>query len=165
MRDIWCQVTSINNLRLLFQIYVLDFEAAIRDSCISHFPDLEPKGCSFHFAKAILSKVSRNGFKGDYSKCPAFASFIRAIIGLSYVPPLRLKEGIRNLYILAKRLTGRQRSFSIEMIKYVDRTWINGHFPPSTWMMYNHQGETTNNQSEGLSNFYLYFCVLFMKYC
>ena len=129
-----------------------DFEAAIRESCISHFPEIEPKGCSFHFCKAIISKVARNGFKGDYSNkdCPAFHAFVRAILGLCYIPILRLKEGIRNLYILAKRLTGRQRSFAIQMIKYVLRTWINGHFPPSTWVMYNHQGETTNNHSEGL---------------
>ena len=35
------------------------------------------------------------------------------------------------------------------MIKYVLRTWVNGSFPPSTWVMYNHQGVTTNNHSEG----------------
>ena len=35
------------------------------------------------------------------------------------------------------------------MIKYVLRTWINGSFPPSTWVMFDHKGVTTNNHSEG----------------
>ena len=130
---------------------ILDFEVAIRDSFLSHFHDIEAKGCSFHFSKAIISKVSRNGFKSDYSNkdCPSFSSFIRAILGLCYVPLLRFKEGIRNLYLLAKRLTGKQRTFSVQMINYVLKTWVNGSFPPCSWVMYNHQGETTNNHSEG----------------
>ena len=95
--------------------------------------------------------MSRNGFKGDYSnkECASFSAFVRAILGLSYIPILRLKEGIRNLYLLAKKLTGRQRSFAVQMIKYVLRTWINGSFPPSTWVMFDHKGVTTNNHSEG----------------
>ena len=68
---------------------------------------------------------------------------------LSLIPPLRFKEGIRNLYILGKRLAGKQRIFSVQMINYVSQTWVNGSFPPSTWIMYNHKGQTTNNHSEG----------------
>ena len=51
----------------------LDFEFAIRDSFISYFPDVEPKGCAFHFVKAIIQKVSGNGFRGQYSnpECPS----------------------------------------------------------------------------------------------
>ena len=48
-----------------------------------------------------------------------------------------------------KDLSGRQRSFAVQMIKYVLRTWINGSFPPSTWVMFDHKGITTNNHSEG----------------
>ena len=32
--------------------FILDFEVAIRDSFLSVFPDVEAKGCSFHFSKA-----------------------------------------------------------------------------------------------------------------
>ena len=82
--------------------------------------------------------------------CAASRGFIRGMIGIVNVPPLRLKEAIRNLYIMADKLPGRQRSFSISLIKYFNRTWVNGHFPPSTWMMFDYQGETINNQSEGM---------------
>ena len=76
---------------------ILDFKVAIRDSFLSHFSNIEAKGCSFHFIKAIISKVSHNGFKSDYSN----------------------KEGICNLYLLAKQLTGKQRAFSVQMINYM----------------------------------------------
>ena len=50
------------------------------------------------------------------------------------LPPLHsLKMSCSMRYIMADKLTGRQRSFSISLIKYFNRTWVNGHFPPSTW--------------------------------
>ena len=54
-----------------------------------------------------------------------------------------------NLFILAKRLEERQAKFALVMIAYVQKTWINGSFPPETWNMFQHQGQTTNNHSEG----------------
>ena len=63
-----------------------------------------------------------------------------------------MREGIRNLYILARRLAGRHRQFAIKMIQYFLKVWINGSFPPSTWCMYMHDGESTNNHSEGYNH-------------
>ena len=105
-------------LELSARYMMSDFELAIRDSFISHFPDVEAKGCAFHFCQAIMKKIAKNGFKGQYSdpKCAAFRGFIRGMMGIVNVPPLRLKEAIRNLYIMADKLTGRQRSFSISLI-------------------------------------------------
>ena len=43
----------------------------------------------------------------------------------------------------------RQRKFSKKMIDYVSKYRINGSFPPTSWSMYQHSGEVTNNHSEG----------------
>ena len=95
-----------------------------------------------------------NGFKSDYTSgdCPEFSAFIRAILGLGYIPLSRFREGIRNLYVLAKRLTGSQRSFAKRMIDYVSKYWVNGSYHPETWVMFQHDGETTNNHSEGYNS-------------
>ena len=124
--------------------FMSDFEIAIKDSFLYFFPDVD-------FSKAIISKVARNGFKADNSKKdrPQFSSFLRAILGLGYVPLERFREGLRNLYILAKRLTGKQRRFAVQMIDYVLRYWVNGSHPPSSWVMYKHGGAVTNNHSKG----------------
>ena len=118
---------------------------------MKYFSGIIVKGCIFHFAKAIVSKVQKKGFKGDFSNVKAngpFCGFIRAILGLPYVPPERMNEGIRNLYILCRQLTGKQRSFGIAMIKYVESTWIRGSYPVITWNVFNYDGVTTNNNSE-----------------
>ena len=55
---------------------------------------------------------------------------------ISFVPPPRLAEGVRNLYILAKKLrSDHQIKFAVVLIDYVLKTWINGSFPPETWNM------------------------------
>ena len=137
-------------LELSASFFMSDFEIGIRDSFSATFPGIQVKGCAFHYSKAILSKVSKSGFKGDYQNCKEFAAFIKAIFGLAYAPPERLAEAFRNLFILAKRLQEeRQAKFALVMIQYVDKTWINGSYPPETWNMFKHKGQTTNNHSEG----------------
>ena len=66
--------TTQTMIKLFLTIYF-----RFRDSFSAHFPDIEVKGCVFHYSKAIISKVSRNGFKGDYSnkKCASFSAFVR----------------------------------------------------------------------------------------
>ena len=110
-------------LELSATFFMSDFECAIRDSFVMHFPEIEPKGCYFHYSKGIISKVAWNGFKGDYTskKNLQFSQFIQAILGLGYIPLPRLREGIRNLFILARRLVGRQRKFAKKMIEYVSK--------------------------------------------
>ena len=68
---------------------------------------------------------------------------------MQIIPLPRLREGLRNLFILAKRLIGRQRKFAKKMVEYVSKYWINGSFPPNSWNMFQHSGEVTNNHSEG----------------
>ena len=36
--------------------FMSDFEVAIRDRFTQHFPGISPKGCQFHFSKAIISQ-------------------------------------------------------------------------------------------------------------
>ena len=89
-----------SGLELSAEYFMSDFERAIRDAFLSTFPGIEAKGCAFHFAKAILSKVSRSGFKTHYQKCPEFSAFVRATLGLAY------------------ELDDRQASFALAFLKY-----------------------------------------------
>ena len=112
------EALEVREVRLSAEYFMSDFEPAIKQDFTNQFPLIKPKGCSFHFSKAIITKVQKSGFKSDYVKREnvAFGSFIRAILGLVYCPLERFKEAIRNLYLLAKRLTViRQRKFSLSL--------------------------------------------------
>ena len=105
------EALEVLGLELSATYFMSDFELAIRDSFLSTFRGIKVKGCAFHYSKAILSKVSKSGFKGDYQSCGEFGNFVRAIFGLAYVPLTRIAEAVRNLFILAKRLDDRQAKF------------------------------------------------------
>ena len=146
---------SRRGLIMSAQFFMSDFELNIKNSFMEFFPQTEVKGCVFHFAKAVVGQVHKRGFKQDFSdvrKNGAFCGFIRAILGLPYVPLERLKEGIRNLYIICRRLTGKQQTFGMKMIKYVEKYWIRGNHRPVTWNVYKSETVSTNNNSEGYNS-------------
>lgn len=110
------------------------------------FPQTEVKGCVFHFAKAVVGQVHKRGFKQDFSdvrKNGAFCGFIRAILGLPYVP----LEFVHHF----RRLTGKQRTFGMKMI-IVEKYWIRGNHRAVTWNVYKSETVSTNNNSEGYNS-------------
>ena len=139
-------------LSLSCNSFMSDFELNIRNSFLSFFPDVVAHGCVFHYAKAVVGQVNKRGFKQDFAdvkKNGAFCGLIRAILGLPYVPLQKLNQGIRNLYIICRRLKGKQRSFGMKMIKYVEKYWVRGSHLPVTWNVYKSDSVSTNNHSEG----------------
>ena len=146
---------SRRGLSLSAQYFMSDYELNIKNSFMSFFPNTECKGCLFHYAKAVVGQVNKRGFKQDFSdvkKNGTFCGFIRAILGLPQVPLQRLNQGIRNLYIICRRLTGKQRSFGIKMIKYVEKVWIRGNHKPVSWNVHKEETVSTNNNSEGYNS-------------
>ena len=93
------EALETRGLSLAARWFMSDFEHAIKTSFTEKFPLIKPKGCSFHFCKAIITKVQKSGFKSDYVKKEnfAFSAFIRAILGVLFCPLDCLKESIRNL--------------------------------------------------------------------
>ena len=133
-----------------------DFENNIRKSWAENFPSVSPKGCHFHFAKAIWSIVKKMGMKSQYSaanKNPKFGTFIRCVIGLPFVPLERLNEGFQNLERIGSKVKGQKsKDFVKYLLDYIERVWMNGHFEREVWNMYNHRGVTTNNNAESLNS-------------
>ena len=134
MFDMLKEALTIRNLEPAANYFMSDFEVAIRDSFMEMFPGIDIKSCVFHWSKLIISKVASKGFKSDYSDPKnngKFVAFILGILGLPYVPLNRFKEAVRNCFILANRLTGRQKRFAKEMLDYLQSVWLTG------WSLYN----------------------------
>jgi transposase-like protein len=81
-------------------------------------------------------------------------SFVRAIIGLPFVPLDRLREGRQNLDVLANKLQDKKKQFRFakKTLTYVDSNWIEGIYPPESWNMFDHDGITTNNFQESYNS-------------
>ena len=59
-RDLQCHVWvfkgELGSPRTGVESKIHDFETVIKESFISHFPDVEAKGCAFHYSAAIIKK-------------------------------------------------------------------------------------------------------------
>ena len=91
----------------------------------------------------------------DYSNVkdyPKFGSFIRAVIGLPYVPLNRIEEAMEILRRMRRSTTGPRRKFSKDLISYLQRTWLDGSIPREVWNMFDHKGVATNNHAEGFNS-------------
>ena len=63
------------NIKISAEWFMSDFEKNIRNSFVSHFPEVTPKGCHFHYAKAIWSIINKTGgLKVDPKKHKKFTS-------------------------------------------------------------------------------------------
>ena len=86
---------------------------------------------------------------GDVKNHPKFGTFIRAVIGLAYVPLERIEEAFRILQKLGKANTTKRKKFCKDMLEYLRRTWLDGCIPREVWNMFQHPGVATNNHAEG----------------
>ena len=57
--------------------------------------------------------------KVTIKNCPEFSAFIRACLGVVYVPLQRVTEAIRNLYILAKKMLRAMMTMMMMMAKII----------------------------------------------
>ena len=69
---------------------------------------------------------------------------MRSVLGLLQTPLERMHEAVRNCYILASRLVGKQRKFAAQMMEYIGSVWLRGHYDVHSWNMSGHQEQQTN---------------------
>ena len=48
-----------------------DFEQAIKNGLLHIFPDIDVRGCQFHFGQAIIKKLKAVGLQTEYLNTPA----------------------------------------------------------------------------------------------
>lgn len=65
---------------------MVDFEQAAIAAASNIFPDADVSGCYFHFCQCIFRHIQANGLQKIYEDDPVFASNIRCIAPLAFVP-------------------------------------------------------------------------------
>ena len=70
----------------------LDFECASRNAVCHVFPNVELKGCLFHYAKAIWKKTQEYGLQTQYKDVPDANKLVRRAAALPLLPLDRLED-------------------------------------------------------------------------
>ena len=160
-------LSALGESRLEVVEIVSDFEAALWNAVKAVFPEVHHSGCNFHWAKAVIRKVSRvlfiYSFDYEYSvftwlqvrslqlmaeyqkKDSGTRKSIQELLSLPYLPPELIEIQFNIIRREAPRLNGLDT-----FVVYIENNWIKRQLsPPKNWKVFN-KWIRTNNDCEGL---------------
>ena len=133
---------------------MIDFERAMLNALIVHFPETDVKGCFFHLCQNIYRKIQEFGFQKQYQDNNEFSLKMRMIAALAFIPPESVQEA-------SEELCDIMPEESLPILDYFEDHYIGrpcrrGRREPTfsipLWNMYartNDELNRTNNSVEG----------------
>ena len=108
----------------------------------THF-GIEPSGCLFHFSQSILRHLQQTGLQVAYNTNapPDVRKWVRRLIALTLVPPVRIDQAFHALIINAPNVVGIDA-----IIQYMRHTYVdaNALFQRQVWNCFGQTNRTTN---------------------
>jgi hypothetical protein len=136
------QQANVRNVILQPAVIHVDFEQAVMQAITSEF-HLQPRGCLFHFCQSVLRHVQQSGFQVAYKTNvpPEVRTWIRRLIALPMVPPLRTDQAFQAAVANAPNILGADA-----MNNYIRQTYIdaNALFPRDVSNCLEQRDRTTN---------------------
>ncbi|XP_069109010.1 uncharacterized protein [Argopecten irradians] len=107
------------------------------------FPDTELKGCSFHWAQAVLRKVGNLGLRPTYDRREGVHQFVKQLLALPFLPAEQIEPAFRMMS--ARANTPELR----DLTAYIDHQWMQSRvWPPVNWSIHQ-QSVRTKKDVEG----------------
>jgi hypothetical protein len=127
---------------------MLDFEAALWAALHVVMPNVQIRGCSFHWSQAVWRKVQELGLAAAYLQNNKTHKFIRRILCLPFLPAEHIEPVFRGILALDTTATPMAESLRM-LLNYMRTTWIESTiWPPAAWSVFN-RSVRTNNDTEG----------------
>lgn len=129
-----------NNTQLLPHTIHVDFEMAVMQAVRSEFL-IDAVGCLFHFSQSVLRHMQQLGLQTAYNSNapPEVRQWIRRLIALPLVPPIRLDQAFQSIVQHSPNVPGRDAMNNYVLNTYVDAN--NSLFPRDIWNCYGLQDQ------------------------
>ncbi|KAG0437476.1 hypothetical protein DMUE_3664 [Dictyocoela muelleri] len=86
------------------KMLIMDFEISVFNAFRNVFPDIETRGCNFHFSKIVVKFMNENKILPFYKNEDNFKTFIKYLMILDFVPEEKAEEEFANLKLLRKEM-------------------------------------------------------------
>ena len=120
-----------------------DFEKGVWQAFASVFPNIQHRGCTFHWTQAVFRKIQSLGLATEYRDNRSVHSLCRKLMALPLVPSSEIPAQFTRMRQQASNEPLKQ------LFDYVEATWIlSTVWPPSSWSAFR-RPIRTNNDVEG----------------
>ena len=121
---------------------IVDFESGLWKAIPKVYPNVNLKGCSFHWTQAVWRKIQLLGLQQQYINNSSTHDFCRKLMALPFLSAEHIETAFRNIQEVSSNRVEE------ELTTYIGNTWITGQWQPRDWSVFN-QSVRTNNDVEG----------------
>ena len=128
---------------------MIDFEQAVINAFLYHFPSIIIKLCFFHFGQNVFKKIVEIGLKRQYKEDDELKLWVKKVIALALIPPSEIPDAF-------VRLSEEEIVDNYELGEFLDYITINyvddPLFPIEYWNHWDNEDDRTNNKVEGYNH-------------